>query len=126
MERLAHILPSLALIFALSVGVPAWASDSVEASVVTPTLQSATPGDVVSPEEKLNTAQQTSKNPCSTSWTAKDYKTFRNIQSEVKSSFGDGRILRVFLCKEGKEAYFRVLFISGEGAVSRIRISAAR
>jgi hypothetical protein len=126
MKRLAHIPPSLALVFALSVGGPAWAGDSVEASVASPTLQSATPEDVVSPEEKMNTAQQASKDPCSTRWIAKDYKSFRNIKSEVKSSFGDGRILRVFLCGEGEKAYFRVLFISGDGAVSRIRISAVR
>ncbi|MEJ2229002.1 MAG: hypothetical protein P8Y67_12380 [Alphaproteobacteria bacterium] len=127
MKHIANILSSIALACVIGVASPALAGDSVEASMVPPTLQSAIPKDVVAPKQDLADPSAAQKQPCSTNWTTKTYKSYQNLQTEVKTSYGnDGRILRVYLCGEGKEAFFRVLFMSGKGAVSRIRIGAAR
>jgi uncharacterized membrane protein YkoI len=67
-------------------------------------------------------AAQTS---CAPNWTANHYKSFSDIQNEVKKQFGDVRILRVALCVEGGTAYFQIVIISGQGEVRRVKIAAS-
>jgi hypothetical protein len=67
-------------------------------------------------------AAQTS---CAPNWTANHYKSFSDIQNEVKKQFGDVRILRVALCVEGSDAYFQIVIISGQGEVRRVKIAAS-
>jgi hypothetical protein len=62
---------------------------------------------------------------CAPNWTAAQYKSFGDIQTEIKKLFGQVRILRVALCGEGGTAYFQVVIISGQGEVRRVQINAA-
>lgn len=62
---------------------------------------------------------------CAPNWTANHYKSFSDIQTEVKKQFGDVRILRVALCVEGSDAYFQIVIISGQGEVRRVKIAAS-
>lgn len=61
---------------------------------------------------------------CTANWSAKKYKPYDKVQSEVKRRYGDVRILRVALCGEGPGAYFQIVIISGTGSVSRVQITA--
>jgi hypothetical protein len=62
---------------------------------------------------------------CAASWSTKEYKSFGDLQSEVKKRYGEVRILRVALCDKGGNPYFQVVIISGQGEVRRIQVSAA-
>lgn len=62
---------------------------------------------------------------CAPNWTANQYKSFGDLQSEIKKQFGEVRILRVALCGEGGNAYFQIVIISGQGEVRRVQIAAA-
>jgi uncharacterized membrane protein YkoI len=62
---------------------------------------------------------------CAPNWTGNNYKSFSDIQTEVKKQFGDVRILRVALCVDGSTAYFQIVIISGQGEVRRVQIEAA-
>jgi uncharacterized membrane protein YkoI len=62
---------------------------------------------------------------CAPNWTANQYKSFSDVQSEIRKQFGDVRILRVSLCGEGGNAYFQIIIISGQGEVQRVKIAAS-
>ena len=62
---------------------------------------------------------------CAPNWTTAQYKSFGDIQIEIKKQFGEVRILRVALCGEGGAAYFQIVIISGQGEVRRVQIAAA-
>jgi len=62
---------------------------------------------------------------CAPNWTANQYKSFGDVQSEIKKQFGEVRILRVALCGEGGDAYFQIVIISGQGEVRRVQIAAS-
>jgi hypothetical protein len=68
--------------------------------------------------------QSGSRGACRANWSAKKYKPYDKVQSEVKRRHGDVRILRVALCGEGPGAYFQIVIISGTGSVSRVQIAA--
>lgn len=61
---------------------------------------------------------------CAPNWTSNDYKSFGDLQTEIKGKFGDVRILRVALCGQGGDAYFQIVIMSGDGEVRRVRIAA--
>jgi hypothetical protein len=69
--------------------------------------------------------EATAQEGCAPNWTANQYKSFGDIQTEIKKQFGEVRILRVALCGEGGTAYFQIVIISGHGEVRRVQISAA-
>ncbi len=71
------------------------------------------------------TIQSTAQTDCVPNWTANEYKSFGDIQSEIKNQYGEVRILRVALCDEGANAYFLVVIISGQGEVRRIQLAAS-
>jgi hypothetical protein len=62
---------------------------------------------------------------CAPNWTTAQYKSFGDIQVEIRKQFGEVRILRVALCGEGGTAYFQIVIISGQGEVRRVQIAAA-
>jgi hypothetical protein len=61
---------------------------------------------------------------CAPNWTTAQYKSFGDIQLEIRKQFGEVRILRVALCGEGGAAYFQIVIISGQGEVRRVQIAA--
>ncbi len=65
------------------------------------------------------------QNSCAPNWTANQYKSFGDIQTEIRKQYGDVRILRVALCGEGGKAYFQIIIISGQGEVRRVQLGAA-
>ena len=62
---------------------------------------------------------------CAPNWTANDYKSFSDIQSEIEARYGKVRILRVALCNAGGNAYFQIVILSGQGEVHRIQLAAS-
>jgi len=68
---------------------------------------------------------QVSAQECAANWSPKDYKSFIDLQGEVRKRFGEVRILRVALCDQGGNAYFQVVIISGHGEVRRVQVAAA-
>jgi|EndMetStandDraft_5_1072996.scaffolds.fasta_scaffold64946_3 hypothetical protein len=62
---------------------------------------------------------------CAANWTTNGYKSFGDLQDEVKKRYGEVRILRVALCDQGGNPYFQVVIISGHGEVRRIQVGAA-
>lgn len=62
---------------------------------------------------------------CVPNWTTDEYKSFGDLQDEVKKQYGEVRILRVALCQQDGKAYFHVIIISDQGKVQRIQLTAA-
>ena len=60
---------------------------------------------------------------CTSSWSKSGYKSYSQIQREVRQRLGDARIVRVELCGSGASAYFRVIAIVGSTR-EELRISA--
>jgi hypothetical protein len=61
---------------------------------------------------------------CAPNWSASEYKSFGDLQNEVKQLYGEVRILRVALCDQGGKPYFQVVIISGHGEVRRVQVAA--
>ncbi len=53
---------------------------------------------------------------CTTSWSKSQYKSYAQVQSEVRSRVGNARVLSVELCGSGASAYFRVVVLTENGA----------
>jgi hypothetical protein len=62
---------------------------------------------------------------CAANWYPSEYKSFGDLQNEVKKRYGEVRILRVALCDQGGSPYFQVVIISGQGEVRRVQVTAA-
>jgi len=63
---------------------------------------------------------------CAPNWTSDRYRSYGDIQAQIKQQYGDVRVLRVALCGQGGNAYFRVVIISGGGEVKRLQLPAAK
>jgi hypothetical protein len=61
---------------------------------------------------------------CAANWSTSQYKSFGDLQNEVKKRFGEVRILRVALCNPGDNPYFQVVIISDHGEVRRVQVTA--
>jgi hypothetical protein len=61
---------------------------------------------------------------CAANWSPSEYKSFGDLQNEVKKRYGEVRILRVALCDQGGKPYFQVVIISGQGEVRRVQVTA--
>lgn len=61
---------------------------------------------------------------CAPNWSTTEFKSFGNVQDEVKKRYGEVRILRVALCDQGGNPYFQVVIISGQGEVRRVQVGA--
>lgn len=68
---------------------------------------------------------QAAAQECMTNWSASEFKSFGDVQTEVKKRFGEVRILRVALCNPGYNPYFQVVIISEHGEVRRVQVAAA-
>jgi hypothetical protein len=66
-----------------------------------------------------------SQNSCVPNWTTDEYKSFGDLQDEIKKQYGEVRILRVALCQQDGKAYFHVIIISDQGKVQRIQLTAS-
>lgn len=73
----------------------------------------------------VGATEPAAQNNCAPNWTATEYKSFGDVQNEIKKQYGDVRILRVALCGEGGKAYFQVIIISGQGEVRRVQLAAS-
>jgi hypothetical protein len=73
----------------------------------------------------IGVGEPSAQTGCAPNWTANQYKSFGEIQNEIKKQYGEVRILRVALCGEGGSAYFLVVIISGQGEVRRVQLTAA-
>ncbi|MGF1619616.1 MAG: hypothetical protein ACFCUR_03255 [Rhodomicrobiaceae bacterium] len=73
----------------------------------------------------VGATQPAAQGSCVPNWTSNDYKSFGTVQSEIRTQYGDVRILRVELCQQGGDAYFQVVIISGQGEVQRVKLAAA-
>ena len=73
----------------------------------------------------VDTVKLSAQENCTSNWTASEYKSFGDIQSEIQSQYGQVRILRIALCNQGGQAYFQVVIISGQGEVRRIQLAAS-
>ena len=62
---------------------------------------------------------------CAPNWSTNEYKSFGDLQDEVKRRYGEVRILRVALCDMGGNPYFQVVILSDHGEVRRIQVGAA-
>jgi hypothetical protein len=71
------------------------------------------------------TLGQAEGSSCAPNWSTKGFKSFGDVQDEVKKRYGEVRILRVALCDPGGNAYFQVVIISGQGEVRRVQLAAA-
>jgi azurin len=67
----------------------------------------------------------TAQSSCAPNWTSDEYKSFGDLQNEVKKQYGEVRILRVALCQQDGKAYFHVIIISDEGKVQRVQLTAS-
>jgi hypothetical protein len=63
---------------------------------------------------------------CAANWSPSAYKSFGDVQNEVRKRYGEVRILRVALCDQGGDPYFQVVIISGHGEVRRVQVGAAQ
>lgn len=73
----------------------------------------------------VGTRELPAQNNCAPNWTANDYKSFSDIQSEIEARYGKVRILRIALCDPGGSAYFQIVILSGQGEVRRIQLTAS-
>ncbi len=73
----------------------------------------------------VGTTEPAAQGNCAPNWTPNQYKSFSDIQNEIKKQYGEVRILRVALCDQGGNAYFQVVIISGRGEVRRIQLAAS-
>lgn len=127
MKPFAQIL--LAALITCAAAVPAVAQNERTRSFTPKDTQNPAPKPEqlgVPPETSAPTPQkQDVQAECRPNWTAKKYRSFDSLQTEIKKRYGEVRILRVALCGEGTTAaYFQIVILSGEGSVSRIQIAA--
>lgn len=73
----------------------------------------------------VGTQELPAQSNCASNWTANDYKSFSDIQSEIEDRYGKVRILRIALCDQGGNAYFQIVILSGQGEVRRIQLTAS-
>ena len=73
----------------------------------------------------VGTQELPAQDDCARNWTASDYKSFGDIQSEIEAQYGNVRILRVALCDPGGNAYFQIVILSGQGEVRRVQLAAS-
>lgn len=128
MKSIAHLLLAAVIcaaatwVAAETAGTRSIAPKEAHSPVPKLSMPGAGPLPEASPAE---TGRQEVQAECRPNWTAKKYKSFVSLQSEIKKRYGEVRILRVALCGEGAAAYFQVVILSGRGLVSRIQITAS-
>jgi hypothetical protein len=64
------------------------------------------------------------KDTCTHTWVKGNYKTFRQVEAELRAKLSDAKILRFSLCRSEKEHYFQVTILQAVGKVLVIRLPA--
>ena len=72
----------------------------------------------------IASAQAGSKDGCTHTWGKGDYRSFRQIEAELHTKFGNVKILRMALCGVGGQPYFQVTVLQPSGTVNNLQVPA--
>jgi hypothetical protein len=61
---------------------------------------------------------------CSSSWSKSEFKSYGQVQADVRGQFGNVRILKVALCSQGPKNYFQIVVMDDKGVVRTLHIGA--
>jgi hypothetical protein len=64
--------------------------------------------------------------PCRSTWAPGEYKSYGQVQNELRERQPTAHVLRIALCGEGEDAYFQVLILDDGNHVSTIQVEAKR
>ena len=64
------------------------------------------------------------KETCTHTWGKGDFKTFKQVQEELQERIGNGKIIRLSLCRNANDHYFQVMILEPFGKVVVIRLAA--
>jgi hypothetical protein len=64
------------------------------------------------------------KDTCSPAWGKGNFKSFKQIESELGAWLSNGKILRLSLCSAGNDHYFLVTILEIAGKVRVVRVPA--
>jgi hypothetical protein len=64
------------------------------------------------------------KEACAHTWEKGDYKTFKEVQSELQDRLGSGKIIRLSLCGPSNSRYFEVTILEPSGKVFVLKLTA--
>lgn len=64
------------------------------------------------------------KDTCTHTWVKGKYKTFRQVEEELRDKLANAKILRFSLCGSEKEHYFLVTILKAAGKVLVLRLPA--
>lgn len=61
---------------------------------------------------------------CIASWSKSEYRSYSEVQADVRGQFGNVRILKVALCTQGSKSYFQVVVMDEKGVVRTLHMGA--
>ncbi|MBJ7533933.1 hypothetical protein JDN40_07440 [Rhodomicrobium vannielii ATCC 17100] len=61
---------------------------------------------------------------CSASWTRGTYKTYQQIQDELRDRLRNAKILKLSLCATASEPYFQATILNESGKVVIVKLAA--
>jgi len=61
---------------------------------------------------------------CSATWTKGSYKTYQQIQDELKDRLRNAKILKLSLCGTAAEPYFQATILNESGKVVIVKLAA--
>ncbi len=64
------------------------------------------------------------KETCAHTWGKGDYKTFKEVESELQGRLGGGKIIRLSLCGGANNHYFQVTVLEPTGKVLVLTLAA--
>ncbi len=64
------------------------------------------------------------KETCTHTWGKGNFKTFRQVQEELRAVIGEGKIIRLSLCAGASDHYFQVTILEPSGKVVVINLAA--
>jgi hypothetical protein len=64
------------------------------------------------------------KDTCTHTWAKGNYKTFKQVQGELRERLSNAKILKFSLCGSANEHYFQVTILKLSGKVLVIRVPA--
>jgi len=64
------------------------------------------------------------KEACTHTWDKGEYKTFKQVEEELKGRLGNAKILRLSLCGATNDHYFQVTILEASGKVVVLRLAA--
>jgi hypothetical protein len=64
------------------------------------------------------------KDSCTHTWAKGHYKTFKQVEAELREKLLDAKILRLSLCGSDKDHYFQVTILQAAGKVLTLKLPA--